>query len=286
MVSGKDISLLVMYAKYDGDDANRKLAGEELISACLAAKDVGTLRRILLEEDFHPRTREEAKGPIVEAASALCEAEGSSRALLALATDREMPNPVLQFAGMKLFERLCLSMDRDGLLELSSNQSAHEEPRKAAGFRLVHGYEAENAYSLLYSLTVHEGLPYEVRKTAGARLAELSVREGNYPLLLRMGQDTRVPLNLRIELDEKAEKAASRAISDAASGEDHGLLSFIAGDERLSERHRAEAKSRLIALERAEGKLVPDKDKEGALLARTRERISTNPPVIRPRKTH
>ena len=278
------LGLLILHAKFDSDDNNRILAGEALVEACSAGKnpaeDLSTLKSILQSEDFHPRTKELAKKKITDAALLACIRAGSLAPLWDIAGDRTLPRPVLQFAGMKLFEKLSEAGESEGLISLSSGESFHEEPRKAAGFRLLHSYEEEKAYTQLYSLVVKEGLLYEVRKVAGVRLSDLCVKEGNYPLLLRMGSDERVPLNVRIELDIKMEKAAAVAIEDALKRGDSTLLSFISSDERLPEAVRKDARMRQSALARAEWN-----GSAGAREAFPRsERPSGPPPSIRPKK--
>jgi hypothetical protein len=255
--------------------AAREKTGEAFVDACARAREFPPLIQIIKNKGNPYAVIEKSKKVLCE----LVEHSGSMEAMAQLAFDRDIPGSIRQFFGMKLYEIHSLDDDLAGLMSIASNKDAHDEPRKAASFKLFHYYEKAGSFSSMQAMIENATLPYEVRKGIALRVIDLCIESGNYPLLIVMGQSSGVPMNIRIDVEDKVDIAAGKAIQNAVAIGDTSLLSFMSHDERLSDILRARSKSELERLSQKGSNGHAHSGQElAARLARTLGRASQPPP--------
>jgi hypothetical protein len=259
---------------------HREKIGDAIVKACVREGTYEPLVLIIKDKNCPHKVLEDARHVLPD----LVLKTGSLETIQQLAADNSLPNNTRQLFGMKLFEIHSIDDDLEGLLSLAMNKEAHDEPRKAASFKVFHFYEEAGSFSSMQAMVENASLLYEVRKSMALRIIDLCIESGNYPLLITMGQSSSVPMNIRIELEDKVDLAASKAVQNALSIGDRSVLSFMSHDDRLSDIIKMRAKAAVDKLERAQkgSNGHPQTGQElAARLARTLARDSHPPPSPR-----
>ncbi|HSB47313.1 MAG TPA: hypothetical protein VLD37_04810 [Candidatus Bilamarchaeum sp.] len=269
---------------------NREKIGLALVSFCRSAGTGEPLVKMLHARANCPHdTLEECRRALMDITLSGLQKTGDSGPIEALALDRELPQSAHQFFGMKLYEILSSAEDLPGLLKLAEQKGCHDEPRKAATFKLFNSYKSAGSYTSMQALVENQSLLYEARKSMALGIADICIESGNYPLLVSLSRGESVPLNIRLDLEDRIELAAGKAAENAITAGDRTLLSFLSNDERLGEVLRDRCAKALEKLERPtysgpslrQSHPPPISDELAATLARKMGRASQPPPPTR-----
>ncbi len=241
---GESVSL-ILNAKYHPEEASRELAGREAVGFCLKAGDHVSLAVISADEGMPKQVREAARKGILPAAETRAKSLGSDDPYYDIMEMEALDAKTRKGAAVILFSKHHASADEQGLLRLCCSKDCNYEVRMACGGKLQRIAEEGCRFSLFFDLTAKADVVYETRKSAGLRLIELAVEQGNFPILLRLGQIEGLPTDVRIELDGKADIAAQKAVNDAAAQKDTYLLQCIKDNAQLGQPVRSRASEEL-----------------------------------------
>lgn len=227
---------LLLNAKYHTDPAQREFACLEAVADCLGCGDHSALMDILTDPAFEPSKKvlEAAREALPAAALLRSKMTGDDGCVFEVLEREGIPVPLKRDLGMVLLSKHETCGDAEGLMRLSVGKGSPYDVREAAGLALMRLAADGPRFSLLFELTTTSGVPYSVRKQAGLRLIDQAARHGNFPILLRL-DNTNCPTDVYLELDGKADLAASVAVRGAISSRDTYMLQEIAGTEGLGE---------------------------------------------------
>jgi hypothetical protein len=240
---------LMLNAKYHTDPAQREFAALEAASECLGCGDTAALMSMITDPEFHlsGKAMEAAKRALPGAALRRAKISGDDGCIFEVLSHEGIPAPAKRELGMSALVKFEQSRDSAALMRLSAEKGCPFDAREAAALAFLRLAEPGPGFSLIFELTVNPDAPYSVRKQAGFRLIDLAVQHGNYPILLRLDH-TNCPTDVYLELEGKADIAASKAVQDGVSSRDSYLLKSIAGEIRLGAPVRERAGGAIAAL--------------------------------------
>lgn len=228
-----NVTPLILQAKYGKDEATCRAAGAKVIESLTSHGRYSVLIDLCKGEDTPPFLAEEARDHILEAAMTACKNSGTLSPLQDVAVRQDVPLVVALHAGVALVMRYSEPYDEKALWDILTDSRYHDKANSEAGNAIMERAEKELKFSMLFKLATDANVLYEVKKPAGLLLIKLAVEHGNYPVLLAMGGQKILPVDIRIALEDKVEAAAKAAIVLAYAAKDFAILTDISEDGRL-----------------------------------------------------
>lgn len=235
-------------------EEEKRIAG--LLKDIQSLTEFGEYRTLISfcgDEGLPPQVRAEARNCLLEAVFKKCLENNNTNPLHDIVLEKSLKSEIRWHAATELVEAYSMVLDgkpssyavnaiqaESGLLMLVRQPECPDGPRKAAGEKLLAYYSNLVSYTGLFGLATAEGAMHEIKKNAGLTLIRLAVKNGNYPILIKL-ESAQVTMDVRIALDGQKDAAALRSVSMAAESMDKGMLSEIVSNQKLSEMVRGRA---------------------------------------------